>query len=75
MRSDFSLKKLCDSTSNGTDQCQKRFIKTADMFTNPTYCNVAILPVDTKDLPISPRFSPMSSYRVANSVLIHLVNQ
>ena len=27
--------------------------------TNPTYCsNVAILPVDTKDLPISPRFSP-----------------
>ena len=26
--------------------------------TNPTYCNVAILPVDTKDLPGSPPFSP-----------------
>ena len=27
------------------------------------YCNVAILPVDTKDLPISPRFSPRDFYR------------
>ena len=27
-------------------------------FTSSTYCNVAILPVVTKDLPVSPRFSP-----------------
>ena len=26
---------------------------------NPTCCNVAVLPVVTKDLPISPRFSPL----------------
>ena len=33
--------------------------------TNPTYCNVAILPVATNDLPspISPRFSPSNACR------------
>ena len=40
--------------------------------TNPTYCNVAILPVVPKDLPISPRFSPTNWYRDASSALLHL---
>ena len=43
--------------------------------TNPSYCNVAILPAATKDLPISPRFSSTSFYRDASSALLHLVNQ
>ena len=37
--------------------------------TIPTYCNVAILPVVTKDLPISPRFSPAHLYRDESSEL------
>ena len=41
------------------------------------YCSVAILPVITKDLPISPRFSPyyVFFYRDASSALLQLVNQ
>ena len=39
-----------------------------------TYCNVAILPVVTKDLPISPRSSPTIFYRDASSALLHLAN-
>ena len=34
---------------------------------------IAILPVVTKDLPISPRFTPF--YRDASSALLQLVNQ
>ena len=34
---------------------------------NNNNCNDAILPVATKDLPISPRFSPSSFYRDASS--------
>ena len=47
-----------------TSTCPFYFILCISMgfnvLTNPTYwyCNVAILPVVTKDLPISPRFSP-----------------
>ena len=37
--------------------------------------NVAILPVVTKDLPISPRFTPYNFYRDASSALLQLVNQ
>ena len=38
--------------------------------------NVAILPVVTKDLPISPRFSPTTFYRDESSaILLCLVNQ
>ena len=39
------------------------------------YCNVAILLVVTKDLPISPRFSPTNFYRDASSALLQLLNQ
>ena len=36
---------------------------------------ISILPVVTKDLPISPRFTPMIFYRDASSALLQLVNQ
>ena len=36
---------------------------------------ITILPVVTKDLPISPRFTPYDFYRDASSALLHLVNQ
>ena len=36
---------------------------------------ITILPVVTKDLPISPRFTPYNFYRDASSALLHLVNQ
>ena len=36
---------------------------------------ITILPVVTKDLPISPRFTPYNFYRDASSVLLQLVNQ
>ena len=37
---------------------------------------ITILPVVTKDLPISPRFTPYNfSYRDASSALLQLVNQ
>ena len=38
------------------------------------YCNVAILPVVTKDLPISPRSSPTICFRDASSALLDLAN-
>ena len=37
--------------------------------------NVAILPVVTRDLPNSPRFTPYDFYRDASSALLQLVNQ
>ena len=41
-----------------------------------TYCNVALLPVVTKDPPVSPRFSPYDFlYRVASATLLQLVSQ
>ena len=42
-----------------------------------TYCKAAItiLPVVTKNLPLSPRFSPKIVYRDASSALIPLVNR
>ena len=36
---------------------------------------ITILPVVTKDLPISPRFMPYNFYRDASSALLQLVNQ
>ena len=41
------------------------------------HCSVAILfmSIVTKDLLISPRFSPTTFYRDASSALLHLVNQ
>ena len=36
---------------------------------------ITILPVVTKDLPISPRFTPYDFYRDASSVILQLVNQ
>ena len=36
---------------------------------------IAILPVVTKDFPISPRFKPYELYRDASSALLQLVNQ
>ena len=36
---------------------------------------ITILPVVTKDLPISPRFTPYDFYRDASSAILHLVNQ
>ena len=36
---------------------------------------ITILPVVTKDLPISPRFTPYSFYRGASSAILQLVNQ
>ena len=36
---------------------------------------ITILPVVTKDLPISPRFTPCNFYRDASSALLQLVNQ
>ena len=36
---------------------------------------ITILPVVTKDLPISPRFTPYNFYRDASSALLQLVNQ
>ena len=36
---------------------------------------ITILPVVTKDLPISPRFTPYGFYRDASSALLQLVNQ
>ena len=36
---------------------------------------ITILPVITKDLPISPRFTPYNFYRDASSALLQLVNQ
>ena len=46
------------------------------LVTNPTYCNVAVLPEVTKDLPISPLFMPYDFfYRDASSALLQLVNQ
>ena len=36
---------------------------------------ITILPVVTKDLPISPRFTPYDFYRDASSALLQLVNQ
>ena len=36
---------------------------------------ITILPVVTKDLPISPRFTPDNFYRDASSALLQLVNQ
>ena len=42
---------------------------------NPTYCNIAILPVVTKDISMSPRFSPMIVYRDVGSALLQLINQ
>ena len=37
--------------------------------------NVAILPIVTKDFPISPRFTPYDSHRDASSELLRLVSQ
>ena len=43
--------------------------------TNFTYCNVTILPVVTKYLLISPRYSPPAKiHRDASSALLHLAN-
>ena len=42
--------------------------KVTDLF----YCNVAILPVVTKDLSISPRFLPTNVYRDVSPALFHL---
>ena len=36
---------------------------------------ITILPVVTKDLPISPQFTPYDFYRDASSALLQLVNQ
>ena len=36
---------------------------------------ITILPVVTKDLPISPRFTPYNLYRGASSALLQLVNK
>ena len=36
---------------------------------------ITILPVVTKDLPISPRFTPYNFYRYASSALLQLANQ
>ena len=36
---------------------------------------ITILPAVTKDLPISPRFTPYNFYRDASSALFQLVNQ
>ena len=36
---------------------------------------ITILPVVTKDLPISPRFTAYNFYRDASSALLQLVNQ
>ena len=36
---------------------------------------ITILPVVTKDLPISPRFTPYNFYRDASSALLQLVYQ
>ena len=36
---------------------------------------ITILPVVTKDLPISPRFTPYDFYRDASSALLQFVNQ
>ena len=36
---------------------------------------ITILPVVTKDLPISPRFTPYNFFRDASSALLQLVNQ
>ena len=36
---------------------------------------ITSLPVVTKDLPISPRFTPYNFYRDASSALLQLVNQ
>ena len=36
---------------------------------------ITILPVVTKDLPISPRFTSYNFYRDASSALLQLVNQ
>ena len=36
---------------------------------------ITILPVVTKDLPISPRFTPYNFYSDASSALLQLVNQ
>ena len=44
----------------------------ARLVTNPIYCNVAILSVATKDLPISPKFLPMTSYCDASLALLHI---
>ena len=35
---------------------------------------ITIVPVVTKDLPISPRFSPTTFCRAASSALLHLAN-
>ena len=37
--------------------------------------NITIPPVVTKDLPISPRFTPYEFYRDVSSALLQLVNQ
>ena len=39
-----------------------------------TYCKVAILPVVTQDIPISPRFAPTIFYRDASPVHTSLIN-
>ena len=36
---------------------------------------ITILPVVTKDLPISPRFTPYDFYRDASSAILQLVSQ
>ena len=36
---------------------------------------ITILPVVTKDLPVSPRFTPYNFYRDASSALLQLVDQ
>ena len=42
--------------------------------TNPTCCDVVILPVVTKDLRISPQFQSANFYRGASSALLHHVH-
>ena len=57
------------STANGLQRAR---------LTIPTYCNIVILlmPVVTKDLPISPQFSPYAFFNPdASSALLQLVNQ
>ena len=44
-------------------------------FTHPTYCNVAILPVVTWDLPVSPRSRLTNLDREESSALLQLVNE
>ena len=77
---------LCFSSISGTQKvcCWSCILSYAilsypviDHLSYPIYCNVAVLPVfmASKDLPISPRFSPTSYYRDACSELFHLVNQ